>query len=601
MSTDFHRKRQRDGVPATALDWPSAAAKDQSPVDVAIVAESTYPYRKGGVSAVIHDIIQGNPDLSFGIVHVTWDRAVPHAELYEVPANVSWIHPVFLSMREHRTQFMRARPADLRLRPAARRRLAERLFEALRAVTTGEVEPLWQLYDDGLNPRTRQYPLWALLGTRELMQVAYEQTSSLGLSLVETFWLLREFFSLAYALLHDEFPPASIYHAHTTGYASLLGAAAARQQKAKFLLTEHNLYVRDTINTLLDRNMALSIAARDWREFDVKPIDRAWMAWWIEMGRLCYPVAEYITYLYPSAITEASDLDAPIEKAVVIPNGVILEDFDRPYQQRQEALSTIDEPNRNWRLAYIARVVPIKGLLDLIESVALLVNWGVTQFHLDVLGPTDHAPEYFEQCQERIRERGVEEYVTFHGTVNVREWLGTIDLLVLPSYNEGQPVVVLEAMAAGVPIVGTNVGGMTELTVDHLTTPAGETWTECAVLIDPDYVVGMARAIRTVMQDPRRYMELARNSRGRIEHFFQLGDVVAAYNQLYRELAGLPVRLPSVDGGLVQPRRSPGPTALATERPAGEAHAQEERIREVLVAEARDEAFEPEKLRPTKS
>ena len=42
-------------------------------VDVAIVAESTYPYLKGGVSAVMHDIIVGNPGLTFGIIHIAWD------------------------------------------------------------------------------------------------------------------------------------------------------------------------------------------------------------------------------------------------------------------------------------------------------------------------------------------------------------------------------------------------------------------------------------------------------------------------------------------------------------------------------------------------
>ena len=81
--------------------------------------------------------------------------------------------------------------------------------------------------------------------------------------------LLREFFSLACSVLGDEMPRARVYHAHTTGYASLLAAAAARNHGTKFLLTEHNLYVRDTINTLLGRNMALPVTALDWRYFSM--------------------------------------------------------------------------------------------------------------------------------------------------------------------------------------------------------------------------------------------------------------------------------------------------------------------------------------------
>src|SRR6185312_9904162 len=107
-------------------------------------------------------------------------------------------------------------------------------------------------------PRTRSYPLWAVLGSREFMTAVRERLN-LDLPLANTFWLLREFFSLICAVLGDEMPRARVYHAHTTGYAALLGAAAARAHGKKFLLTEHNLYVRDTINTLLERNMALPV------------------------------------------------------------------------------------------------------------------------------------------------------------------------------------------------------------------------------------------------------------------------------------------------------------------------------------------------------
>lgn len=46
-------------------------------VDVAIIMESTYPYLKGGVSAVVHDIVCENPDLTYGIIHIAWDKNSP--------------------------------------------------------------------------------------------------------------------------------------------------------------------------------------------------------------------------------------------------------------------------------------------------------------------------------------------------------------------------------------------------------------------------------------------------------------------------------------------------------------------------------------------
>jgi glycosyltransferase involved in cell wall biosynthesis len=533
LITDLWASRSRAD---TASTGPCGA--DYPMVDVAIVAESTYPYLRGGVSAVVQDIVEGNPDLTFGIIHIAWDSNSPSTALYQMPPNVLWVRPLFLSMQEHRDDFMRLRGRALGLHSAARARLAHRLYDVLESILAGEVEPTWELYDEGMNPRTRTYPLWALLGTREFMTATRDRLPGLGLPLTDTFWLLRDFFSVACAVLGDDLPAARVYHAHTTGYASLIGAAAARQNDGRFLLTEHNLYVRDTVNTMLERSMHLPVTVSDWREFQVTPVQRAWMAWWIEMGRLCYPSAAAITYLYPLAITEAADLGSPVERSVIIPNGMPVGAFEAIYQQRLQALEDIkaDESTRMWRLAYIARVVPIKGLLDLISTVHILAERGVTGFHLDVLGPTDHTPSYYEACQDKARELQVEKYITFRGMVDVRSMLGDFDLLVLSSYNEGQPIVVLEAMTAGIPTVGTEVGGMAQLISDPLTTKNGHTWQACGLLVTPGQTDEMADALQTVMQDRAMYEQFATNARGRVVDFFQLEDAMAAYNQLYREL-----------------------------------------------------------------
>lgn len=558
---------QPDGRTDARVGRPALPAAAYVEVDVAIVMESTYPYLKGGVSAVVHDIVMGNQDLTFGIIHITWDSKAAQKDLYGMPANVKWVRPVYLSMSEHREGFVRLRPKMLRMRSSERLALSHRLFDALASVLVGDMDPMWALYDDGMNPRTRTFPLWALLGSKEFMAAARDRLPNLGLPLADMFWLLREFFSLACAVLGGDMPKARVYHAHTTGYASLLGASAARQNGTKFLLTEHNLYVRDTVNMLLQRSMALPVTARDWRESEVTPLERAWMAWWIEMGQACYPSAEVITYLYPTAITEAVDLGAPVEKSVVIPNGMIVRDFEGVYQQRLRGREQIQTGTaRTWRLVYIARVVPIKGLADLITTIALLVERGITNFHLDILGPTDHHPDYYRMCREKAQMLNVEEYLTFRGTVAVRDLLGEFDLLVLPSYNEGQPIVVLEAMTAGIPIVGTNVGGMAQLISDPLTTPGGRTWEACGLLINPDYAVGMADGLQTMMRDTAMYEEFAGNACGRVANFFQLEDAMGAYNRLYRELGGLPIDEVDDSQDAARTPWKPGGTPVASPR-----------------------------------
>ena len=506
-------------------------------VDVAIVMESTYPYLKGGVSAVVHDIITGNPDLTFGIIHITWDSHSPLKDLYGMPDNVAWVRVLYLSMEEHQEDFLRARPRDLRMNRRQRRELSRRILGAMLSLAQdGQTEPLWDLISEGLSA-SRRYPVWAILGTREFMEAYHDMMPDLGMSMTDIFWCLRDFFSLAYAVLAEPVPRAQVYHAHTTGYAMLLGINAAREHGTKVLLTEHNLYVRDTVNTLLERRLDLNVRLTDYRTFDVTGRERMWMAWWLEMGRLCYPYAYASTYLYPRAITEANELGGDSGRAIVIPNGIVTSEFDASYAARLAAIEEIKKEGADkhlWKLVYIARVVPIKGLLDMIDSVRLMVDRGLN-IHLDVCGPTEHMPSYFEQCLTRIVEQGLESVITIRGTVKVRELLPEFDLFVLPSYNEGLPVVSLETMGAGIPTVSTDVGAVRSVVEDMIVTDDGQTWDPCGIIIEPGDPTVMADKVQEVISDVDLYERLSLNARGRVEAAYDLVKVNASYNKIYRQ------------------------------------------------------------------
>ena len=99
--------------------------------------------------------------------------------------------------------------------------------------------------------------------------------------------------------------------------------------------------MRDTVNTLLDRRMDQIVTLTDYRFFDVTPRERMWMAWWLEMGRMCYPGAYATTYLYPAAIEEARALGGDPSKAIVIPNGISIEEFDAAFATRRQKTGQI--------------------------------------------------------------------------------------------------------------------------------------------------------------------------------------------------------------------------------------------------------------------
>jgi polysaccharide biosynthesis protein PelF len=518
--------------PTNALAVCSAG--DWAAVDVAIVAESTYPYLRGGVSAVMHDIVRSHPDVEFGVIHIGWDSSrelVPH---YEVPGNVRWIAPLYLSIQEHREDFMAMDPRSLGIGPRRREELALEVLAAIEAIFADDVAPFWTLYDRYINPRTCELPLWPLLATREWMRLI-EQIAPSDVPLARTFWELRNLAAQTYAIASFDYPQARVYHAHTSAYAALAGALAARQNGGRSVLNEHNLYVRDTINERIGRSMALPITRSDWLTFDVTIEERMWMAWLTEMTTVAYDAADEVTYLYPEALAEAAALGAPMSRSRVVPNGIDLDYFETARERQIARDGLRRDQDHTWVLAYVARIVQIKGLLDLLEALAIVVQRGWNCFELRVMGHAEETPEYLAKCKQRAAELGLEGHISLVGPQNLREAFAEVDLIVLPSHNEGQPLAILEAMTAGVPTVGTRVGGMEQLLQDPLEKDGREVG-PCGIIVQPHIYEQMADAIMSVTSNQEMYGTFRTNAFERVRHAFQLPDAMRSYRQIYDEV-----------------------------------------------------------------
>ena len=131
--------------------------------------------------------------------------------------------------------------------------------------------------------------------------------------------------------------------------------------------------------------------------------------------------------------------------------------------------------------------------------------------------------------QKLARELGIESAVRFLGFVEnqrLLEWLsnGRVDLVVLPSDAEGLPVSLIEALAYGVPAIGTAVGGVGELLSDG-----------CGEIIQPADAQELANAMALLLRSPQLRIERALAGRARIEREFAIGPVV----EQLRKLAGI--------------------------------------------------------------
>jgi glycosyltransferase involved in cell wall biosynthesis len=162
-----------------------------------------------------------------------------------------------------------------------------------------------------------------------------------------------------------------------------------------------------------------------------------------------------------------------------------------------------------------ARLAPIKGHGDLLEAAARLVARGIP-FELWLAG---EGPER-AAIERRIGERGLGEHVRLLGTVPHAELLGMYrdgraDCVVLPSLHEGLSVALVEAMAYGVPVIATAVGGVPELLEDG-----------AGILVPPSDADALTEALTRVLGSPTLRAELAHAGRRRVEAEFEVHAIV---------------------------------------------------------------------------
>jgi N-acetyl-alpha-D-glucosaminyl L-malate synthase BshA len=169
-------------------------------------------------------------------------------------------------------------------------------------------------------------------------------------------------------------------------------------------------------------------------------------------------------------------------------------------------------------LMHISNFRPVKRVRDVVGVYAR-----VAQEVPSVLVMVGDGPDRVEAEQE-ARRLGVEQSVHFLGKLeSVAPLLASADLFLLPSASESFGLSALEALATGVPVIGTRTGGIPEVVRD------GETGALCAV----GDVEGMARAAIDLLRDPERWRAASELAKADARERFSLDNVVAQYESFY--------------------------------------------------------------------
>lgn len=481
--------------------------------DICLITEGAYPFVRGGVASWMHDLIQSQPDKTFHILTVMPQTGALEMA-YKLPENV-------LSLSVYRLNHLTKARRKYFIDKKAYQHLTQDLLNILR--------------DGGLESFKSVYRLIHKIGGHNLSESpeSFEMLSTMyaktlpNVGFAEYFWAWRSLFGGLFSVMLPQLPNAKVYHTTATGYAGLVAARAKVETGRPCLITEHGIYTNERrieffSSTWLNKQEDFFISSQIHQQENVRQLKEMWLQAFTGYSRVCYQACEEIITLYSGNQPDQVRDGAAPEKLRIIGNGIDVEKF--------ENLKTKPEISGTPTLALIGRVVPIKDVKTFLYACAQLLERNVT-FKAYIMGPTKEDEKYADECTALCTFLGLDDVVTFTGMVNIVDYLPEVDVQVLTSLSEVQPLVILEAGAAGIPSVTTKVGHCEGMIMGD--TEASKALGAGGFVVPLGNPPAIADALYALITDKALYKQQSLSMRARVHKFFRKEQQRHEYTKVY--------------------------------------------------------------------
>ncbi len=487
--------------------------------DVCMILEGTYPYVSGGVSSWVHDLILHQPRLRFHLVCIT-PPGFDGVPCYPLPDNVVGMQSTQLGqIRSGRSIFKRIGHGDKAFFELLRPHIELFLAQKAGRKEFRDLVELFGSFRDKLDYKS----LMNSKASWNLLVELYEKSMP-EISFLDFFWSWRALVGGLFSTLMLDVPDAKCVHTICTGYAGLLMARAKAEKGTPCILTEHGIYTTERrfeiafADWLTDQKAFSMSVNKSKANYELRDL---WTDFFIQYGRICYESADVIISLFDDNRKIQIAGGAPPERCRVIPNGIDLKRFG----------SIVPVPTEKPTIAFIGRIVPIKDVKTFLRAVALLAK-NIPDFKAYVIGGYEEDPEYYAECLEIIEEERLPEIIELTGKADVTRYLPKIDVVVLSSISEAQPLVILEAGAAGIPAVATNVGSCKEI----IEGGAGDAFGPGGIVVPLSSPSAIADALTKLLLDDKFRDSCAKAMKRRVEKYYAAEDQHKAYRELYEEM-----------------------------------------------------------------
>ena len=465
---------------------------------ICLIAEGSYPYVTGGVSSWIHTLMTSMPHTEFVLYAIAAERKQQGKFKYNLPPNLVEVHEVFL---------------DAHLDEAAnwgkRYKLTDEQKQDLFALVSSSNDVDWRRFF--LLIRSKQFNnVGEFLSSKDYYDIIEElaKTKYSQVPFTELFWTVSSMILPLFLIIRQNIPEVDVYHAVSTGYAGVVGALAKIVYNKPLLLTEHGIYSREREEEIIKAS---------WVKGYFKDL---WINYFYTLSSSIYDMADNVITLFGRNKEIEIELGCSEEKIMIVPNGIEVADFD---------IVKRTMPEDRIRLGAIVRVVPIKDIKMMIQMFALVEQQFPTA-ELYILGPAEEDSDYYTECIQLVKTLGIQNII-FTGMVQIKEYLGNLDILLLTSISEGQPLAILEGFAARKPFICTNVGGCRELIEGREDNfgPAG-------YVVPVMHYEEMANYVLKLCKNRELRLQMGENGYNRVKHHYKRSSFINSYAELYQRL-----------------------------------------------------------------
>lgn len=465
---------------------------------VCIVAEGCYPYVVGGVSSWINSLIKLFPKTEFVVLAIVANRSWRGKFVYELPENVTEVHEMYLD------------DVDWNWQKQKRKRLTAEQNQALRSLVLNRNIQWNVLFDMFQKEHVSLNRLLMGEDFLEAVQECYQEKYS-QIIFSDFLWTMRSMYLPLFLTMQMELPKADLYHCVATGYAGVLGCMAKHMYGSHILISEHGIYTREREEELIKAGWVKGVYKNIWIEQFRK------------MSQLAYNEADLVTSLFEHARELQMELGCPEHKTMVTPNGIRVENLQNIPGKKPEDEGMI-------HIGAVLRVTPIKDVKTMIQAFGFAKK-KEPKLKLWIMGPTEEDKEYADECFELVETMQIQD-IEFTGRINIRDYLGRMDMTILTSISEGQPLTILEGFAAHKPVIATDVGNCYGLVYGE-----NDDFGPAGIVTHIMNVEEIANAMVEMAEKTKLRLQMGENGYKRVMKKYRIEYMQKAYWNIYKDFS----------------------------------------------------------------